>query len=119
MTSPILDSTFNFDNRSQRWRDSTTGRFVSSDAVNAEMFRHSDATHATLEGLTRQLYAGDINLARWQVAVASELKDAHLAQAMFAVGGRDNMGFAEFGRVGQTLREQYGYLNTFAEQIAR
>lgn len=121
MTSPnqILDSTFNFDNRSQRWRDSSNGRFISSERVNAEMFRHSDATHSTLESLTRQLYAGDINLARWQIAVASELKDAHLAQAMFAVGGRDNMGFAEFGRVGQTLREQYGYLATFAEQIAR
>jgi hypothetical protein len=118
MTSPILTSTYNFDNASQRWRDSVTGRYVSNDAVNAEMFRHSDATHSTLESLTRQLYAGDIPLAKWQIAVASELNDAHLAQAMFAVGGRANMGQAEFGRVGQTLREQYGFLNRFAEDIA-
>lgn len=118
MTTPTLTSTYNFDNRAQRWRDSATGRFVSIGAVNAEMFRHSDATHSTLESLTRQLYAGDISLAKWQVAVASELKDAHLAQAMFAVGGRANMGQAEFGRVGQTLREQYAFLNDFAKQIA-
>lgn len=118
MTSPILDSTLNFDNRVQRWRDSSTGRYVSSATVNTEMFRHSDATHSTLESLTRQLYAGDIQLSQWQIAVASELKDAHLAQAMFAVGGRDNMGFAEFGRVGQTLREQYAFLDKFAQDIA-
>lgn len=120
MTSPnqILDSTLNFDNRVQRWRDSSNGRYVSADNVNAEMFRHSDATHSTLEALTRQLYAGQIQLPQWQIAVASELKDAHLAQAMFAVGGRDNMGFAEYGRVGQTLREQYSFLDKFAADIA-
>jgi hypothetical protein len=118
MTSPITTSAYNYDNRAQRWRDSASGQFISSDSVNAEMFRHSDATHSTLENLTRQLYGGQISLSQWQIAVASELKDAHLAQAMFAAGGRANMGFAEFGRVGQTLREQYGFLNKFAADIA-
>jgi hypothetical protein len=119
MTSPtILTSAYNFDNRAQRWRDSASGKFLSNDSVFEEMFRHSDATHSTLEALTRQLYAGDISLSQWQIAVASELKDAHLAQSMFAVGGRVNMGFAEFGRVGQTLREQYGFLSQFADDIA-
>lgn len=118
MTSPILDSVFNFDNTARRWRDSISGRFVANEAVRNEMFKHSDATHATLESLTHSLYAQDISLIQWQIAVASELKDAHLAQSMFAVGGRDNMGFAEFGRVGQTLREQYGFLDKFAQEIA-
>jgi hypothetical protein len=119
MTTPtILTSAYNFDNRAQRWRDSATGKFLSNDSVFEEMFRHSDATHSTLEALTRSLYSGDISLSQWQIAVASELKDAHLAQSMFAVGGRANMGFAEFGRVGQTLREQYGFLSQFADDIA-
>jgi hypothetical protein len=119
MTSPtILTSAYNFDNRAQRWCDSATGKFLSNDSVFEEMFRHSDATHSTLESLTRSLYSGDISLSQWQIAVASELKDAHLAQSMFAVGGRANMGFAEFGRVGQTLREQYGFLSQFADDIA-
>lgn len=118
MTSPILDSVFNFDNRSQRWRDGSTGQYISSDRVNSEMFRHSDATHATLESLTRSLYGGNLSLGQWQIAVASELKDAHLAQAMFAVGGRANMTSVEYGRVGQTLREQYRFLDKFARAIA-
>lgn len=118
MTSPILASTYNYENASKRWKNSQNGQYVSASAVEAEMFRHSDATHSTLEQLTRQLYGGQINLSQWQIAVASELKDAHLAQAMFAVGGRKNTGFEEFGRVGQTLREQYGFLNRFAAEIA-
>ncbi len=117
MTTPILDR-IRYENSTERWRDTSTGRFIPQATVADEMLRHSDATHSTLEALTRQLYAGDINLARWQVAVASELKDAHLAQAMFGAGGRANMGFAEFGRVGQTLREQYSYLDKFAADIA-
>lgn len=117
MTSPILNSTFNFDNRSQRWRDSISGKFVANATIVSEMRHQQVATHSTLESLTKELYSGNISLANWQVAVASELKDAHLAQAMFAVGGRDNMGFAEFGRVGQTLREQYGFLDKFAQDI--
>jgi hypothetical protein len=118
MTSPILTSTYNYDKRSERWRNSSTGRFVSNDAVVGEMRRHQTATYGTLDSLTKQLYAGQINVGQWQVAVASELKDAHLAQAMFGAGGRRNMGFAEFGRVGQTLREQYGFLDRFAQEIA-
>lgn len=119
MTTPTRDSTYRFDNRTQRWHDSATNRFVSTQRVQDEMFRHSDATHSMLETLTRQLYSGEKSLSEWQVAVASELKDAHLAQSMFAVGGRANMGFEEFGRVGQTLREQYAYLHEFAQQIAK
>lgn len=118
MTTPILDSLFNFDNTAQRWRDSSTGRFVSNEAVVSEMRVHQEASYSTLESLTKSLYRGDISLAQWQIATASELKDAHLAQAIFAAGGRANMGQAEWGRVGQTLREQYGFLDKFAQAIA-
>lgn len=118
MTNPILDSVFNYDNRSQRWRDSATGQYIPKANVISEMRLHQEATYSTLDNLTRQLYAGDINLARWQMGVAGELKDAHLAQAIFGAGGRANMGQAEWGRVGQTLREQYKFLDEFAKAIA-
>ncbi len=117
MTTPILDRT-RYDNRAERWRDNATGRFIPHEAVVSEMRVHQQATYATLEGLTNQLYAKQITLAQWQLGVASELKDAHLAQAMFGAGGRANMTFVEFGRVGQTLREQYSFLNKFAADIA-
>jgi hypothetical protein len=71
-----------------------------------------------LETLTHQMYAGEMSIAEWQAAVALELKNASLAQAMFASGGAEGMGAAEFGRVGQMLREQFGFLDKFAQGVA-
>jgi hypothetical protein len=118
LTSPILTSAYNYDNSAQRWRNSSDGRFVSHSSVVDEMRVHQQATYAALEGATRQLYAGRINVAQWQLITAQEIKDAHLAQGIFGAGGRANMDFAAWGRVGQTLREQCGFLDNFARQIA-
>lgn len=116
-TNPDI-SQYRYNNNAQRWTDTRNGRFVSEQSVISEMRRHQNATFSALDGLTRELYAGRINLAQWELAVASQLKDAHLAQAIFAVGGRANMGNAEYGRVGGTLRDEYRYLSRFANAIA-
>ena len=109
---------YTYNNTAQRWYDASTGRFVSETAVTAEMRLHQQATYAVLDGATRQLYMGHISLEQWQLTVAAELKDAHLAQAMFAVGGRANMSDANWGRVGGTLADEYRYLANFANEIA-
>lgn len=92
--------------------------FVAEAAIEAELERHQLAMARTLETLTRDLYAGEMSVAEWETAVALELKNASLAQSMFAVGGADNMGASDYGRVGQTLREQYEFLDGFAKDIA-
>jgi hypothetical protein len=86
--------------------------------VTNEMRLHVAGTFDTLDVLTRRLYNGQLTLAQWQIAVASELKDAHLAQSMYAVGGKTNMGAVEFGRVGGTLADEYRFLANFADDIA-
>jgi len=111
-------SQFRYNNNAQRWTNASTGRFVPEQSVISEMRRHQTATYETLNSLTRQLYAGRINIAQWEIAIASQLKDAHLAQAIFAVGGRANMTSVEYGRVGGTLRDEYRYLANFANDIA-
>lgn len=109
---------YNYDNRSQRWRDADNGRFVSETAVRAELENVVSATYDELDTLTRQMYAGNISVQQWQVSVAQSLSDAHLAQSMFAVGGRANMTQANWGRVGGVLRDEYRYLSRFANDIA-
>lgn len=119
IAEPRFDgSRYHYQNSTQRWRDTATGRFVSSDSVTSQMRRHVAATFDTLEGLTDQLYDGSITVQQWQAAVASELKDAHLAQSMFARGGKLNMTSVEYGRVGGVLRDEYRYLSRFADGIA-
>lgn len=109
---------YNYGNRSQRWRDASTGRFVSESTVETEMRRQVAATHAELESLTNRLYQGNITLPQWQSAVAQQLADTHMAQSMFAVGGRANMTAQNWGRVGGVLRDEYRYLTNFANDIA-
>ncbi len=101
-----------------RWRNLATGRFVSNGSVRSEVNRHIDAAQDNLQRLTQNMYSGNVTLAQWQSGVALELKDGHLAQSMFAVGGRGNMTQANFGRVGGTLANEYSFLSRFADDIA-
>lgn len=118
MTTPRVDFNFQYDNRANRWRNPVNGQFVSENTVIAEMRRHQEATYTALDNLTKDLYAGRVNIQQWQTSVALELKDAHLAQAMFGAGGRANMDASKWGRVGGTLADEYRYLTNFANQIA-
>jgi len=67
--------------------------------------------------LTRDMYAGNLLISDWQVTVAAELKDAHMANAMFAAGGRSNMTPEAWARVESTLIKEYDYLSEFSAQI--
>lgn len=116
MTTPI--STVAYDNSAGRWRNQETGRFVAEASVIGEMRVHQDAAVTNLHGLTSQLYGGSISVEQWQVAAAAEIKDARLAQAMFAVGGKSNMTQANYGRVGSKLQREYRFLDQFAKDIA-
>jgi len=107
-----------YNNRLLRWQEVATGRMVGEATVINQMRRHVAATFDTLDELTVRLYAGELTVQQWQTAVAAELKDAHVAQAMFARGGKVNMGATEYGRVGGTLADEYGYLSRFADDIA-
>lgn len=109
---------YTYDNTAQRWRNVANGQFVSEQAVVAEMRVHQEATFSTLDTLTNQLYSGQLTVQQWQVSVASELKDAHLAQAMFGAGGSANMNASKWGRVGGTLASEYRFLDNFANDIA-
>lgn len=116
MTTPNFP--FRYNNNAQRWTNATTGRFISEDTVTNEMYRHQKATYNALDSLTKDLYAGRVDVTGWQAAVALELRDAHLAQAMFGAGGRVNMTQANWGRVGGTLADEYRYLTNFASDIS-
>lgn len=100
-----------------QWMNTATGLAIAATVLHAEMRKHQEATFRVLDGLTAQLYAGGITLEQWQIATAAELKDAHLAQAIFGAGGVDNLDTVAQGRVAETLVKEYGYLSQFAQDI--
>lgn len=116
--NPVATGAYGYNNTAQRWYTTNTGRFVSEQAVTDEMRVHQTATYRVLDNATRQLYAGSITLEQWQTVIAYELKDAHLAQSLYAIGGKNNATQANYGRVGGTLADEYRYLSNFASDIS-
>jgi hypothetical protein len=77
-----------------------------------------DRAQQRLLVLGEQLRAGEITLTRWRDLTMARLKEIHLYSASAARGGWDRMSPADYGRVGARLRDQYRFLNRFADQIA-
>jgi hypothetical protein len=109
---------FTYDPVLHRYRNGSTGRFVSAETVHGWVVDYSANLGKSLRDLTQQLRAGSVTLAEWQLTMAQSVKDAHIAAAIAAKGGRAQMTQADWGRVGQILRQEYGYLGRLADGIA-
>jgi len=103
--------------KSGRYVNLATGRIVSFAEVRRALDVALDRATIETQRLSRDLIAGRVTLAEWQVGVARQLKSAHYAAAALAKGGWAQMTPQEQGRLGPLLREQYHYLAAFAAQI--
>lgn len=104
-----------WDRVSRVWRTPSGGTAATAD----EVAHLAGVTQANMERLTRRLQAGELNLSQWQLGMAAEIKDASLAQAMLAHGGRAGLrGIAVRRRVRDVVRGQLDFLSRFARDIA-
>ena len=111
--SSRLDAQWSYDQRTGRFRDEK-GRFLSEKGVEALVDGRINKLDSQLRRFTRMLADGAITLDQWQGSVREAIKAAHLQAAMIGHGGRTGMGAAEYGRIGQRLRQEYAYLQGFA-----
>lgn len=102
-----------------RYRDRQTGRVVDesvarrqAEDLNQRFYR------ANMERLTDQLITGQIDLSTWQARMRQEIKDGHITNLTVGRGGRQQVEFSDWGRVGQRLQMQYRFLDVFAQEIA-
>lgn len=65
------------------------------------------------------LVTGEIDVQGWVGEMRVLIKDTYRALYELAIGGRNNMTPADYGRLGGILQEQYRYLDGFAEDLAR
>jgi hypothetical protein len=114
--SARMDAEWSYDRKSGRYRDEK-GRFLSKEAIEKLVDRRIDKLEASLRRYTRMLIDGAITLDQWQGSVRESLKGAHIQAAIVGYGGRAGMGSAEYGRIGQRLREEYAYLQGFAADL--
>lgn len=102
-----------------RYRDTSTGRYVSAREVRADLDRMVDnAGRGAARELTGALRDGRISLAEWQTGMARAVKNVNYAAVAAASGGVNNMTAVENGRAGHIIRGQYQRLREFAKQIA-
>lgn len=101
-----------------RYYDNQTKRLVSWLDVRRDIDTYIANSNKTIDGLANQLRNREISLAEWQTAMRNEMRAMHSNAAMTAKGGRAQMTHADWGRVGQELRFQYGKLDQFAKDIA-
>lgn len=94
------------------------GRFVSRQRVRLALDGALDAAEREVLQLADQLRNRQISLRAWELAMREQVKNISLYSATAAKGGWAQMSQADYGRVGQHVREQYEYLRRFGRQIA-
>jgi hypothetical protein len=68
-------------------------------------------------------YAANLESGAWTVqqfeqAMRTRLKNAYVAEYVLGRGGAAQMTQADYGRLGQLLRRQYGYLRRFLDDVS-
>lgn len=107
-----------------RWSPAT-GRYV---RPNGHFVKKSDVRKA-IDGalekesarallLSQRLRNGSLSLSAWRTEMREMLKNVHIYNAAIAKGGFAQMTAEDYGRVGQIVRGEYGFLEGFARDLA-
>lgn len=114
----VITSQYGWNESSGRYIDLQTGRFVKFSDVRGALESVMDASGVRMNTLTQQLIDQKLSLAEWQSGMMEQIKISHTAAAASARGGWAQMSQSDWGAVGRMIRQQYGYLRNFANQIA-
>lgn len=116
MPTPADLSSFRYNAKAGRYI-APNGRFVTQRALIADLERVTAGAQSEILSISRQLQAGEISLAQWQLGMRDQMKVIHTTQGAIAKGGWAQMSQSDWGAVGQISREQYAFLQRFAIQI--
>lgn len=110
-------SQYTYDPRSRRYRDISTGQFVTAKSVRTAVDTIIDAETVKIRDIAQRLIDGQINLAEWQIQTTALLKTLHVAMGIAANGGLENTSNADLGFIGSLIKKQYEFLRNFARDI--
>lgn len=114
----VREKGYYWDKKKAQYVSRWTGKPVKEATVRhaVEKFNSSFVAE-NIEAHTQRFLDGAIDLPAWQKRVANELKQGHIINSTVGKGGRAQMTFADWGRTGRALRDQYSWLNNFAVEI--
>lgn len=96
----------------------SAGRFIDPRTVRAAVDADLQAREQRIQAAAANLDANDpAGVDAWAAALRQNLKDAHLAHGLAAVGGRKHASQADYGAIGQRLAFHYGRLDAAAADV--
>lgn len=130
--SESAGSDWEWNQRSKTYRNTETGYRLTQrrllalrDELTAKLLADNERAMGLIaargvDELADGLVDGSMTVQRWLLDMRDAVKNGFLSQYMLAKGGKNNMTFADYGRIGRMLAPdgQYRYLQGFAEQIA-
>lgn len=111
------ESPWVWDDRVQRYRNTSTGRFLGAKQMVDLRDEFVEAQKAAAHELADQVVAGDISLQRWTLDMRDLIKTNFIDEYVMAHGGRSNMTPRDWGIIGHMCRDQYSFLEGFAKDI--
>lgn len=94
-----------------------SGRFIPDGQALRSLEKDLAGLVTTTDQLAAEYRAGRLSLEAWRMEMQDIIKHVAIGSATLAKGGRAQMTPADFGRVGQRVREQYGFLEDWVQQI--
>ena len=108
---------YTWDQRSRRYRTST-GQYVSRREALRVRDGYVEGQKARSDALIDALVGRRLPLGRWLLDMKDLIKESHIAMYLWGKGGRNSMTQRDWGIVGRHLRDQYGFLRGFGEDLA-
>jgi hypothetical protein len=108
---------WSYDTKAKRYRSGDSGRFMPKAQVVALRDAVIEASAREAESLARRVAAGEITPAAFREGMRTAIRNSYGANAIFGRGGVNAMTPADFGRLGATLRRQYGFLDRFVLEL--
>lgn len=112
-----LVSPFEWSETAGRYRDLSTGRFVSERVITARMERVTAAASDAMEEITGRLLDDQITLPEWRSAMQREISDVNRICAAVSKGWQ-RMTPSDWGFAGSWIKKQYRWLDKFARELA-
>jgi len=106
-----------WDDSVKRYRSPVTGRFIGIDDMNGLRAEFMNSQKERVEGVTNVYAAEAIDFKTYRNQVTDIIRQTYVDLYSMGAGGRNNLTAKDWGSIGGMLKEQYGYLNNFMDQI--
>ena len=100
-----------------RYRDTTSGQFVSSRTITDILRTQTSETQSRLNDIATSYHEGRISPSSFVEQLRVEVRRNAIQNVALAKGGFNSLTQSDYGRIGQTLRTQYAQISGTAQDV--